>query len=53
MAFTLFESPTIAPKVTPNMGAALNRIAISHLTVTLAKMDLSAIFDLKGERSGR
>jgi len=33
----IFDSPAIATKVTPNMSVGLNRMAISHLMVTLAK----------------
>jgi hypothetical protein len=33
----IFEAPVIAPKVTHHMAVALNRMAVSHLVVTLAK----------------
>jgi hypothetical protein len=33
----IFESPALASKITPHMGVALNRVAISHLIVTLSK----------------
>ena len=33
----IFEAPAIAPNVTHHMAVALNRMAVSHLVVTLAK----------------
>jgi len=36
-ALEIFESPAIAPSVTPRMAVALNRMAMSHLVVTLTK----------------